>query len=425
MPSALLNDDAIWGLPGAKVAEPRKGAETFCETPLWELLCQGAAHDPDAVALVGRSGALRYGDLLRIAQNTAAALAERIAPGEAVACLLPRHPEAIAALLGCLISGRVCLIIDPANPALRQRDLLMDLAPAALLLAEMPPLRYDAPALMLADVLAGPDRIWRPDAAPDPDAPLSVHMTSGSSGRPKGIALSARSVLYRALSNLSDMRLTRADCFVMPSGPFAGAGLSALIGALACGARCVLTSFAEDGAGTTLRLIERERVTCAVFQPPMLRVLLSLERAPAAFAAMRCVRIGAAGLARADLVALRRSLPPDCAVWHTYASTEALFVASWQIPPDDSRPGDDRRCRDAAAQPRLRIARRGRPAGRSRRTRRTGLAKPLSRAGGMAAGACRAGPHVAGSEPPGLALFSHRRFAAGTAGRHVATARPR
>ena len=78
MPSALLNDDAIWGLPDAKVAEPRKGAETFCETPLWELLCQGAAQDPDAVALVGRSGALRYGELLRIAQNTAAALAERL-----------------------------------------------------------------------------------------------------------------------------------------------------------------------------------------------------------------------------------------------------------------------------------------------------------------------------------------------------------
>lgn len=338
MPSAPLNDDAIWGLPGAKVAECHKGAEAFCETPLLELLRRGAAYDPDAVALVGRSGALRYSELLRIAQNTATALAERIAPGEAVACLVPRRPEAIAALIGSLISGRVCLILDPANPALRQRDLLSDLAPAALLLAEAAPLPYDAPALMLADVLAGPDRIWRPDAAPDPDMPLSVHMTSGSSGRPKGIVLSARSVLYRALSNNQDMRLTRTDRFVMPSGPFAGAGLSALLGALACGARSVLTSFAEDGAGTTLRLIERERVTCAVFQPPMLRVLLSLERASAAFAAMRCVRIGAAGLPRADLAALRRSLPPDCGVWHTYASTEALFVASWQVPSDDSGP---------------------------------------------------------------------------------------
>ena len=338
MPSAPLNDDAIWGLPGAKVAEPRKGAETFSETPLWELLCRGAAHDPDAVALVGRSGALRYGELLRIAQNTAAALAERIAPGEAVACLLPRRPDAIAALIGCLISGRVCLVLNPANPALRQRDLLMDLAPAAFLLAEMPPLRYDAPTLMLADVLAGRDRIWRPDAAPDPDAPLSVHMTSGSSGLPKGIVLSARSMLYRAFSNVHDMQLTRADCLATFSAPFPGSGLSAMLAALASGARCVLASLAEDGAGATLRLIERERVTCPVFQPPMLRVLLSLERAPAAFAAMRSVRIGAAGLPRADLVALRRSLPPDCAVWHTYASTEALFVANWQIPPDDSGP---------------------------------------------------------------------------------------
>ena len=239
MPSAPLNDDAIWGLPGAKIAELRKGTETFCETPLWELLCHGAAHDPDAVALVGRGGALRYGDMLRIAQNTAAALAERIAPGEAVACLLPRRPDAIAALIGCLISGRVCLVLNPANPALRQRDLLMDLAPAAFLLAEMPPLRYDAPTLMLADVLAGRDRIWRPDAAPDPDAPLSVHMTSGSSGLPKGIVLSARSMLYRAFSNVHDMRLTRADCLATFSAPFPGSGLSAMLAALASGARGV------------------------------------------------------------------------------------------------------------------------------------------------------------------------------------------
>src|SRR5947207_12178956 len=103
-----------------------------------------------------------------------------------------------------------------------------------------------------------------------------------------------------------------------------------MLAALARGARCVLASLAEDGAGATLRLIERERVTCPVFQPPMLRVLLSLERAPAAFAAMRSVRIGAAGLPRADLVALRRSLPPDCAVWHTYASRSEEHTSELQ-----------------------------------------------------------------------------------------------
>src|SRR5262249_61581982 len=106
MPSAPLNDDAIWGLPGVKVAEPYQGAETFCETPPFELLRQGAALDPDAIALVGRSGALRYGDLLRIAQNPAAALAERIAPGEAGAAVVPRQPEAMAAVCRCAVFAR-------------------------------------------------------------------------------------------------------------------------------------------------------------------------------------------------------------------------------------------------------------------------------------------------------------------------------
>src|SRR5438045_9570579 len=106
MPNARLNDEAIWRLPGAKLAERREGIETFCETPLVELLRQGGANDPDAVALVGRSGALRYSDLLRIAQNTPATMAGRIAPGEAVGSPLPRRPAAMAALIGWPIPGR-------------------------------------------------------------------------------------------------------------------------------------------------------------------------------------------------------------------------------------------------------------------------------------------------------------------------------
>jgi non-ribosomal peptide synthetase component F len=126
-------DDASWGPPGALATPAIAGAETFCTTPVLDLMRSAAALNPDAIAVSGLIGELSFRDLLRMAETTACAVAERTRPGDAVAWMLPRRPENIAVLLGCLISGRPCVIVDASDPPERRAALLADAAPALVL----------------------------------------------------------------------------------------------------------------------------------------------------------------------------------------------------------------------------------------------------------------------------------------------------
>ena len=171
-------DEASWGLPGALVTPEIPEADSYCATPLSMLLETAAARDPDAIALASLTRSLSYADLLRLARNAACAVAERVPPGEAVACVLPRQPENIAALLGCLMTDRPCLIVEANDPAERRNALLAAAAPSLLLTLEPTP--SPCPVLTLDAALAAHDRAWLPDLAWDPDAPFAVHFTSGS-----------------------------------------------------------------------------------------------------------------------------------------------------------------------------------------------------------------------------------------------------
>jgi acyl-CoA synthetase (AMP-forming)/AMP-acid ligase II len=335
----ILDDATIWGLPGAAMDPPYPGAEAFAATPVLDLLRAAAARDPGVVALVGQAGGLCYADLLRLSLNVAGAVALRVPAGRAVACHLPRTPEGIAALLGCLISGRLCLILDPTNPPDRQAALLADAAPAAVIVADALPCESPAPVLPMREAMASANPDWRPEAAWDPDAPLAVHFTSGSSGLPKGIVLSARLLLLRAAGQAHTWALTADDRVFAPSIPHASSGLCVLLAALTRGARVVLTDLRAEGVGAVLRLVEQQAATCASVQPAIMRVLIQHPRAGTAFGHMRSLRIGAAALPRTDLAACRARLPPHCTIFHDYASTEATIIAAWPVPPDDA--GDE------------------------------------------------------------------------------------
>ena len=184
--------DAVWGLADAPVAAPLPHADAMCGTLLLDLLRSYAARQPHAPALAGHAGTASYAALLQQAEIAACAIARVVPPGQAIACSVPHTVAGIAAILGCLIAARPCLILNPSEPDARLRALLTDARPAALLTSA--PLRFahTVPTLLLDQVLAGPVVAWQPDQPWNPDAPAAIHFTSGSGGKPKGIVLSFR-----------------------------------------------------------------------------------------------------------------------------------------------------------------------------------------------------------------------------------------
>ena len=332
--------DVEWGIPGATVIPAPEGVEAFCATSILRLLEQAAAEVPDRVALVGLAGRLTHGELLRLARNAAAAIAARTKPGDGVACLLLRSPECMATLLGCAISGRVCLVLDPAEPPERLRLLLENAAPALLLreaaLARPAP-GIDLPDLTVAEALSTPDRDWvAPEA--DPDAPLAVHFTSGSTGLPKGIVLSARSVLRRAVDEMEIREAGPEDAIFYPLVLPASSGFAQLLGMLSRRGRLLLADLMRESPGRLVAFLEREGVTILSGASPLLRTLMAFPGATAALRQVRRVVLGAMAMTRADFAALRDGLPAGCRIVHALASTEALCLAHWVVAEDGLGP---------------------------------------------------------------------------------------
>jgi L-proline---[L-prolyl-carrier protein] ligase len=155
---------------------------------LHDLLAEAAAARPEATAVVDGSRSLTYGDLDRESRRVAGALAAAgVRPGDRVGLLLPKSLEAVAALYGTLRAGAVCVPLDVESPQARLVSVARDAGLAAVVGSPLP----DVPALELAAASS--------DAAPavevGPDDLAYLLYTSGSTGEPKGVALSHGNVL--------------------------------------------------------------------------------------------------------------------------------------------------------------------------------------------------------------------------------------
>ena len=126
-----------------------------------------------------------------------------VGPGECVALLLSRSAEAIVAILAVLKTGAAYLPIDPGLPAARIGFMMADAAPIAALTTSGLADRLDGYDLPVIDVDDPRIDSYPCTALPAPAADDIAHIvyTSGTTGVPKGVAVTHHNVaqLFDAL----------------------------------------------------------------------------------------------------------------------------------------------------------------------------------------------------------------------------------
>ncbi len=143
----------------------------------------------------------------RLARAVCAAAPDRARP---LAILLPHGADAVLAVLAALKAGKPYVAIDASYPAERVGYILDD-SQADLLLttgdAAGPP-----PGIGVLDVAGAGEGLPDGDLRlpVDPDAPVGIFYTSGSTGQPKGVAHSGRAVLHGKIGQTNAYRV-RAD----------------------------------------------------------------------------------------------------------------------------------------------------------------------------------------------------------------------
>ncbi|UXA49020.1 non-ribosomal peptide synthase/polyketide synthase [Xanthomonas prunicola] len=156
---------------------------------------------PTAAALIDGELVVSYAEL----QERAAVLAQRllalgVTPGGCVALLLPRSALLIVAELAVVMCGAAYVALDPAQPPARLHALLEDCAAAALLCDADCPLDAVCLPRLQVEWAALTGEAVAPQVQVTSASIAYVVYTSGSSGTPKGVAVSHAAVLAFALN---------------------------------------------------------------------------------------------------------------------------------------------------------------------------------------------------------------------------------
>jgi amino acid adenylation domain-containing protein len=161
------------------------------------LFAAQVARTPEAVAISFEDRSMTYRELEEAANRLAHLLAAQGAgPGQCVALLLSRSVEAIVAIVAVLKTGAAYLPIDPGLPAQRIGFMVADAAPIAAITTADLRSRLDGHDVVVIEV-NDPRIDAQPStapAAPAPDDIAHINYTSGTTGVPKGVAITHHNV---------------------------------------------------------------------------------------------------------------------------------------------------------------------------------------------------------------------------------------
>ncbi|MGH9484387.1 MAG: non-ribosomal peptide synthetase, partial [Terriglobales bacterium] len=304
------------------------------------LIEQQAARTPTRVAVRCEGRELTYQELNTRANRVAARLRERgVKSNTLVGVSMERSLEMVVALLGIWKSGGAYVPLDPDYPAERLAFLLED-AGVALLLSESALVqrwpRHRCPLLCLdkleetlegAAALASSARMQ--DAA-------YVMYTSGSTGEPKGVIITHRSISNRLLWMQDQYGLQEQDVVVQKT-PFSfDVSVWELFWPLMNGARLVLAKPGGHREPAYLaQLITAEQVSIVHFVPSMLDIFLDTPQAGACRTLREVICSGEA-LPYALQEKFFRTLPAR--LHNLYGPTEAAVdVTAWECRRGDAR----------------------------------------------------------------------------------------
>ncbi len=320
-------------LTGAERAQLDRWNATATPWPrrgLAALFAEQAATRPDAPAVDYGDCGLSYGQLNARANRLAHALLARgLVPEEPVGLCLEPGLDLVAGLLAILKAGGVYLPLNPAYPPERLAHMVADAGARRVLTrpellerlpSDLETLYPDAPEIQTLSPVdpplqGGPERL------------AYLVYTSGSTGEPKGIAVTQGAVARLVLAT-DYTQLGPDDVVAQLSNPAFDALTFEVWGALLTGARLLGVERDVSLAPKRLAALIRERGITALFLTTALfnqvvRVI------PDAFAPLRWLLFGGEAVDPSRVREVLEHGPPG-ALLHVYGPSETTTFATWQ-----------------------------------------------------------------------------------------------
>jgi acyl-CoA synthetase (AMP-forming)/AMP-acid ligase II len=167
---------------------------------------------------------------------------------------------------------------------------------------------------------------------PDEDDAAILMYTGGTTGLPKGVLLSQRSMMLTLYHIQMTVRLEPEDVFLAQVPMFHAASMGAILGIPVTGARLVTVPFFDPPA--VLAAMEKHGATNSIMVPTMLAMTFAHpDYSPERMGSMRRMTYGASPMPRPILDRLRRE-QPQIELYQGYGMTESAALVSVLLPED-------------------------------------------------------------------------------------------
>lgn len=319
---------------------------------LSDWIVRRAGFSPHHTAIHFQGEAITYAALAARVDRIAGMLKDglAIAYGDRVAVLGYNNPEMIALLFACARLGAILVPLNWRLAPPEHLEILHNCTPRALVAEPSFVPGVDGIASEMAAltrVVFGAEKggwsrfealldnagDWREaDPEVNPDSPVVICYTSGTTGRPKGVVLTQNMLFYNAVNSTDMHALTGADRVLTTLPLFHVGGLNVqTLPALHAGATVVLHD--KFDPVETLKTIPEHRITLTVLVPTQISALMALPGWETAdLSSLRTVTTGSTIVPDHLVRAVQaRGVP----VIPVYGTTETAPVAVY-LPPHES-----------------------------------------------------------------------------------------
>lgn len=287
-------------------------------------------HQPDALALQEPDRQVSFRHLLQKAQTIASALqAKGIHPGQPVAIHLDRGIDAATALFGVLLAGACYVPLDLKNPAPRLRFIVTDAQVCAVLGSGSAPDWLDENLWL--DIAGVSEAVPEPVEIPT-ESLAAILYTSGSTGQPRGVALSHRAISAFASWATGLLKLTAADRIASSAPFFFDLSTFDLYAVLGAGASLHFVPAGLTMAPARLSAWLSEQAISGWYTVPSLLAFLTYKGnlAQTPLAALRFLIFAGEVFPTPALIDLAASLP-QMALYNFFGPTETNVCCYWPV----------------------------------------------------------------------------------------------
>ena len=300
---------------------------SFLENSIIDRFDEVVRRFPSRVAAQDAQTSITYAELAalvdRLAAATIAATDGREGP---IAVLLPPGVTLPAAMLGVLAAGRAYVALDADFPGERNRVIISDAAACAIISSSDiigEARAYLPPELTIIDIHdVATSTQPKPGSRPRPDDLAAIYYTSGSSGRPKGVAWNHRNLLHWVRVFTHAAEISCADRIALLFSASVTASYRSIYSALLNGASLHILPPLSLGVAVLSQQIRAREITIFHSVPTLLRRLAESLDAGERLDSIRLACVHGDRVLWDDIDACNRSFSREVRVDTPLSSTE-------------------------------------------------------------------------------------------------------